>query len=93
MNLKHVLGDIHADQGNRFVFDKPPYGTSMPRAGAVHSINCCREQMQQFGGSADIETIPGSSRDKEFPRRWVHLRNHMRCMITANKLELHRAVE
>ena len=23
---------------------------------------------------ADIETIPGSSRDKEFPRRWVHLR-------------------
>ncbi len=47
VDLKHVLGDIQTDRGNLHLdgsphvirLRRPPYGTSMPGAGAVHHIN------------------------------------------------------
>jgi hypothetical protein len=46
VDLKHVLGDIQTDRGNLHPdgsphvirLRRPPYGTSMPGAGAVHHI-------------------------------------------------------
>jgi hypothetical protein len=79
MNLKHVLGDIQADHVDRFVFDKPPYGTSMPRAGAVHSINCCREQMQEFGGPLILVDLRVRSENEVRQRVRVVVEHAVRC--------------
>jgi hypothetical protein len=51
VNLENVLGDIQSDRGNLHVdgspdvirSQRPPYGSSLLGAGAVHHINFSRE--------------------------------------------------
>src|SRR5262245_26060667 len=71
MHLKHVLGEIDANRDNLHVdgslivirFRQSPYGTSMPRAGAVHHIKSGRKQMQhcaltEFWSLLDQPVVP-----------------------------------